>query len=185
MAHITEKNYIQGQNICLRPMKSDEFRLFYKWATKSDATPFWFGDQPPSYVVFKHDWPSYFFDGSKPELGRCFIISAGNQAIGQINYNEIDRNNHSTQLDILIANHKNMNKGYGTEAIDLLVDFLFNEMHVHLCWVDILSDNFRAHKAFQKAQFNPGREFYRSGKYWIRFQRFQPSHQIKPYFNKN
>ncbi len=183
MTFSKEREYIYGSRIYLRPMMAEEFSQFYKWATKSDATPYWFGDQPPSYFAFKHDWPAYYFDGSKPFLGRCFTIVADERPIGQINYNEIDPLTKSVQLDILIAKQKNMNKGYGSEAINLFVSYLFREMDLIYCWVDILADNVRAHKAFEKANFKRTKQFIRSEKTWCRYCKFHPSFHLNPTVN--
>jgi RimJ/RimL family protein N-acetyltransferase len=101
---------IQGNKVTLRPMTVEEIPLFFEWATQSDAAPYWYGelsgDQVPTFEEFLKDWKRYYFDGSEPDKGRCFMILIDDTAIGQINYNEIDRKNNSVDLDILIAEDK-------------------------------------------------------------------------------
>lgn len=155
---------IHGEKVLLRPMTIDEMPVFYTWATQSDATPFWYDDgKVPSYAEFFRDWKRYYFNGSKPEKGRCFIILVKDRAIGQINYNEINRNNNSVEIDIIIADDADKNHGYGTDALRTLTKYLFQNMGVKLCWIDALSSNIRARKAYEKAGFQVTKSFISQG----------------------
>jgi RimJ/RimL family protein N-acetyltransferase len=162
--------YIAGNRIRLRPLTLRERPRFFSWATRSDATPFWYGelygDDVPSYVVFKLEWPDYYFTGAKPQKGRCFAIEVGGKPIGQINYNEIHRYDRSAELDILIAHHQYQGKGYGTEAIQLLTHYLFTEMAVRRCRIEVISANPRAIRAYEKAGYQHTYTYIRAGIEW-------------------
>ncbi|MEM7510623.1 MAG: GNAT family N-acetyltransferase [Bacteroidota bacterium] len=162
---------LQGKFISLRPLRSEEFRLFYKWATHSDATSYWYqskpGDEIPSYMVFRHEWPSYYFLDDFPEKGRCFGIVLNEQLIGQVNYNEIQQADQSVSLDILLSNKNNMNKGYGSDALKTLTTYLFKTFPLKSCSAEIFGENTRAVQAFQKAGFQIQQEFERGGKSWV------------------
>jgi len=162
---------LEGKRITLRPMMLRERSQFFNWATRSDATPFWYGelygDEVPSYVVFKVEWPDYYFTGSHPQKGRCFVIERERVPIGQINYNSIDAVDHSTELDILIADHKNQGQGLGTEAIRLLTGYLFREMSVRRCRIEVISRNPRAIRAYEKAGYAYTYTYIREGIEWL------------------
>lgn len=158
---------LQGKKVKLRPMTVEEIPIFYKWATQSDATPFWYGDlrsnEVPTYEQFVEDWRIYYFDGSELEKGRCFAILVDDEAIGQINYNAINREDNSVELDIIIAQDTNKSKGYGSEALQTLSNYLFQEMNVQKCWIEAISDNPRAIAAYEKAGFKITRTFVDNG----------------------
>lgn len=145
---------MRGDKVTLRPFTENDPELFYHWATQSDATPFWYGklygDIVPSKEKFFSNWKSYYFDGSKPKLGRCFLILVKDIPIGQINYNKLDQN--STELDIVIGDSKNWGKGYGSDAMKTLTNYLFDE-GVREVWVFVLKRNPRAIKMYEKAGF--------------------------------
>jgi RimJ/RimL family protein N-acetyltransferase len=151
------KDTLHGQKVILRPMKKDEVQLFYRWATASDATHFWYGERYgakiPTIQEFLQDWKPHYFDDSNPELGRCFVIILDNTPIGQINYNYIEPENRRTEIDIMIADSKNWGSGYGPDAIMILVSYLFEKMDVLEVWVAAAKDNERAIKSYQKAGF--------------------------------
>lgn len=161
---------LQGEKVVLRPMTVEQIPIFYEWATQSDSTSFWYGelygDHIPTYEEFIRDWKRYYFDGSEPEKGRCFMIFVGNKAIGQVNYNEINRKNNSVELDIIIAEDIEKNKGYGSDALKTLAKYLFQNMNIQLCWIEVITKNPRAIRAYEKAGFKITKTFAKNGVEW-------------------
>mgnify|MGYP001794555042 CR=1 FL=1 len=152
-------------------MRFEERRQFFKWATKSAATPFWYGklygDEIPSYIVFKHEWPDYYFNDTRPLDGRCFSIILDGEAIGQINYNQIDPITRQVDLDILIASQENQGHGYGSDAIYTLTRYLFEEMGVSTCKIEVSPANPRAIKAYRKAGYEETDSFTQNDIPWL------------------
>ena len=161
---------LKGEHISLRPLSLKERPVFFRWATQSDATPYWYGelygDDVPSYVVFKLEWPDHYFDGSRPLAGRCFAILLADRPIGQINYNQVSRADMTVELDIIIARQADQGHGYGTEAIRLLTQYLFRDMQVRRCRIEVVSRNPRAYHAYLKAGFSPTYTYLRQGIEW-------------------
>ncbi|MEO1450244.1 MAG: GNAT family N-acetyltransferase [Bacteroidota bacterium] len=148
---------LAGERIRLRPLTLNERKLFFKWATHSDATPFWYGDlygdEVPSYSIFKLEWPDHYFLGNAPHMGRAYGIELNGRLIGEINYNEINEVDYSVSLDVIIAEKTYHNKGYGTEAIVLLTRFLFDQYEIRKSQIEVISKNPRAYRAFEKAGY--------------------------------
>lgn len=167
---VVEKMILEGEKVVLRPMTVEEIPIFYKWATQSDSTSFWYGelygDRIPTYEEFTRDWKRHFFDGSQPEKGRSFTILVGNKAIGQINYNEINRKNNSVELDIIIAEDIEKSKGHGSDALETLVKYLFQNMNIQLCEIEAVTQNVRAIRAYEKAGFKITKTFLKNGIEW-------------------
>ncbi|RMG66328.1 MAG: N-acetyltransferase [Bacteroidetes bacterium] len=161
---------LEGKHISLRPLTLKERPQFFRWATQSDATPYWYGelygDDIPSYVVFKLEWPDHYFDGTRPYKGRSFAILLADRAIGQINYNEVSDVDLTTELDILIAKSGDQGQGHGTDAIRTLTRYLFADMGVRRCRIEVVSRNPRAFRAYEKAGFHPTYTYLRQGIEW-------------------
>jgi RimJ/RimL family protein N-acetyltransferase len=160
----------EGEKVVLKPMTVEEIPIFYKWATQSDSTSFWYGelygDRIPTYEEFTQNWQIHFFDGSQPEKGRSFTIFVGNKAIGQINYNEINRKNNSVELDIIIAEDIEKSKGYGSDALKTLVKYLFQNMNIQICEIEAVTKNAGAIRAYEKAGFRITKTFIKNGVEW-------------------
>ena len=72
---VIEPARVRGEKTLLRPMRPEETELAYSWATRPEVEPFWGGrGYYHSLDAFTADWRSHYFDGSSPELGRCFAI---------------------------------------------------------------------------------------------------------------
>jgi RimJ/RimL family protein N-acetyltransferase len=152
---------IRGELVSLRPLTLEDKELFFQWATNSDATPFWYGDifnEPvPDRNKFFDDFPDYYFTGDEPLKGRSYaiVLNRTGEDIGQVNYqpDQYEKSGEAFDLDILIASKKNMEKGYGTRAISLLIDYLRRELGLKRFTVYTHPTNQRAIRSYEKAGF--------------------------------
>lgn len=146
---------IRGRKTRLRPMRADEAPLFYEWVTDPDVQPFWGGrGHYKSLEDFLEDhWVPHYFDGSKPDSGRCFTIEADGRPIGMIAYNRVDVFNRSTEIDVVIGDPAYRERGYGTDALRAFLAFLFDTVGLHRVWLGTYGHNARAQRAYEKAGF--------------------------------
>lgn len=160
---------LQGAKVTLEPMTKDEIPQFFYWATKS---PFWYGeysDEPiPTYEQFRDEWKDHYFDGSQPALGRSFAVVFNNRTVGQINYNEINRTDKSVDVDIIIYQEQDRGKGYGSDALRALCEYLFTEFGLKKIQLETAVKNERAIASYKKIGFkifdsyiSKGIEFFR------------------------
>jgi len=113
-----------------------------------------FADNPiPTWEEFDADYTNHYFDGTLPLKGQCFIIIHNEQEIGQINYNEIDLDSKSTELDIWLADRKFTGKGLGTEAVTILCNYLRQMYECYTIYIAPSRRNTNAVKSYKKAGF--------------------------------
>lgn len=86
-------------------------------------------------------------------LGRCFIIEVKGQAVGQINYNEVDQESKSVELDIWLSGSEQTGKGYGSAALQALCGYLKRKFGCKQFFIAPSRRNIRAVKAYEKAGF--------------------------------
>lgn len=152
-------NYIYGQAVRLRPAVLADRRQIFEAGARSELTDTLLGhpsqDHTPllSYEEFCDDYKLHYFDDSGPERGRCFVIEVDGQALGQVNYNEIDRTKDRTELDIWMFGEQHCGQGYGSEALGLLCDYLSRELDVDGFLILPSASNPRAIRAYEKAGF--------------------------------
>lgn len=153
-----DENRLTGNLVTLRPATIEDRLSIYEWLAHSDITAYMMG--PPTYPEHKiatwqefcDDYVSHYFSEEKPELGRCFIIMVGDEPIGQVNYNSIDKHNR-TELDIWMSCEANCGKGYGPDALETLCRYLFNKFGILECYIQPSARNPRAILAYEKAGF--------------------------------
>ena len=90
--------------------------------------------------------------------------------IGGCGINKIDWKNRVATVGIYIGDKDFRGKGYGTEAMGLLIDFVFKQMNMNRIQLFVFSFNERAIKSYEKSGFiEEGRmkqALYRNGKYY-------------------
>ncbi|MEO3944886.1 GNAT family protein [Gorillibacterium sp. CAU 1737] len=92
------------------------------------------------------------------------------ELIGTISASSIDRRNRNLMLGLSILDPDDRGKGYGTEAIERMLDFAFLELNMHRVYLGCFSFHSRAAKLYEKIGFHPegiNRQFlYRNGAYY-------------------
>jgi len=89
--------------------------------------------------------------------------------IGGCGLNRIDWKNRVAQVGIFIGLELFRGQGYGTDAMNVLVKFIFDEMNMNKARLEVFAFNPRAIRSYEKCGFvKEGvmrQELYREGKY--------------------
>ena len=92
--------------------------------------------------------------------------------IGTISLEQINTISRRATLGIFIGNKEYRNKGYGSEAIELILDYGFNYMNLNNIYLQLIECNDRAKRCYEKCGFKEfGRRRkceYVNGKYYDR-----------------
>jgi len=90
--------------------------------------------------------------------------------IGDCGINSVDWKNSVANAVIFIGNNAYRGKGYGTEAMQILMAFAFDQMNINKLRLNVYSFNERAIKSYEKCGFiREGvlrQEIFRDGKYY-------------------
>jgi len=81
------------------------------------------------------------------------IDLAKDELIGNCGFMEIDHVNQTAETGIFIGNKNYWGKGYGTEALSLLVDYGFKALNFHNIMLKVYEFNKRAKRAYEKVGF--------------------------------
>lgn len=73
--------------------------------------------------------------------------------IGFVALHSIEWNNGAAMLSIGIGEPAYRGKGYGTDAIQIILRYAFAELNLHRIGLDVISNNIRAIQAYKKAGF--------------------------------
>ncbi|EFC91259.1 GCN5-related N-acetyltransferase [Dethiosulfovibrio peptidovorans DSM 11002] len=89
--------------------------------------------------------------------------------IGQIDFHVIDWKNRSARIALVVGTPGNRGKGYGSEALNTLVDYGFRFMNLHRMDLLVREDNLSARRCYEKCGFvEEGRmreAIFRDGRY--------------------
>lgn len=73
--------------------------------------------------------------------------------IGGCGVNRMDSKNRAAQVGIFIGDREYLGKGYGTDAMKVLMEFLFEEYNVNKVKLNVFDYNKRAIKSYEKCGF--------------------------------
>lgn len=76
-----------------------------------------------------------------------------NELIGNCGFTNLDNINQTSEVGLFIGNKTYWNKGYGTEALTLLMDYGFKALNLHNISLRVFSFNERAIKSYEKIGF--------------------------------
>lgn len=161
--------------LSFKPLFPEDRDWFYTIATRSDATPFRYGElygtEIPSREAFFEDWKDVYFTDEEPLAGRCYAIEVEGRRIGMIAHGEVNEIDSSTVLDILIADRRDTSQGYGSRSLSRFAAYLYSTLGVMRCRISVPSTNTRAIEACRKAGFALRSEHNQMIRPWQIFER--------------
>jgi RimJ/RimL family protein N-acetyltransferase len=164
------KLVLKGERITLRDKRLADAANDYRW--KSDVELAYLDATLPVLVDF-----SAYLAGYVMELdyfacqGTHFAIETiEGKHIGNCMYYHLDKQKQEAELGILIGERDYWDKGYGSEAVAILVDYIFRENNLNRIYLHTIKNNSRAQRCFQKCHFVPCGNSSRDGYHFIEME---------------
>jgi RimJ/RimL family protein N-acetyltransferase len=118
------------------------------WATAGDIR-FWPVAASTVARWFNDDLPAM-----DPQRDGVFAVDLlDGSHIGMVDYRDVDTVARSATIGITIGEKNLWGQGYGTEALRLLIGYLFNHLNLHRVQLDTWSGNERALRSFARVGF--------------------------------
>ena len=95
-----------------------------------------------------------FLSNLSKEHNYSIIDLETEKLIGISGFLDVDHMNQTSEAGIFIGNKHFWNKGYGTEALSLLIDYGFKALNLHNIMLKVYEFNKRAIKCYEKIGFN-------------------------------
>lgn len=162
---------ILGENVYLSPATFEDVEAYTKWMNDFNITDYT-GVSSNVYSLEKErEWleEKLKYSSNKDMLFDIVAID-GDRLLGNISLIGINYIDRKANLGILIGENDDRSKGYGTEAIRLLLDFAFNYLNLNNVGLSLIECNNRAKRCYEKAGFKEfGRRrkvIFVNGKYY-------------------
>ncbi len=158
----------ESERLRLRKLSEDDISVLHKWNNDFEVMHF---------SNFNIDTSTLQETGSRIKsklestTSKSYVIEdkVTEKPIGTIGLVLINNNHRNAMLGIEIGEKDYWSKGYGREAIRLLLDYVFLEMNLHRVYLGVFSFNERAIKLYEKLGFQhegKSREgIFRNGKW--------------------
>lgn len=160
----------EGKLVKLRELKSEDIHLAYEFMNDQDVVmylnpgipyPMTLEKEKAWFEAQKNNNDTYSFSIETLEEGLY---------IGGCGINNYDWKNGTATVGIFIGNREYKSKGYGTDAMAVLLDFIFKQTNINRVQLYVYSFNERAIKSYRKNGFvEEGRlrqRIFRNGRYY-------------------
>ncbi|WIM05116.1 MAG: GNAT family N-acetyltransferase [Candidatus Nitricoxidivorans perseverans] len=145
--------FLVGEKVYLRGLEETDLDgPYFQWLNDQDS------DEFTTHAL----WPNSrckmqsFFDkvsDSTRDLVLAIVEKATDRHVGNIGLHEINWIHRKATLAILIGEADSRGKGFGTEAVDLLVAHAFGRLNLHRVELGVRADNMAAIRAYANAGF--------------------------------
>ena len=169
MPELERRPILRGRRTFLRPAEREDIPTFLAWLADADVGE-GLGSRAPWSRVAEEGW----LDELQQQQGKTtwhFVICLreDERPIGFCALHSMDHINGSTELGIGIGERAQWDKGYGTEAMGVLVDFAFGQLRLHRVFLHVFDFNARAIHVYERVGFRhegtARGAFYRHGRH--------------------
>jgi RimJ/RimL family protein N-acetyltransferase len=142
-----------GSKVRLREKKLSDARRDYQWQTdpelaRLDAAPV----LAMSFSIYLLDYATTLHH-SRYNRYPLAVETLDGRHIGNCTCYDIDEKKGEAQIGIMIGDRDYWDRGYGTDAVNTMVDHVFQTTSLHRLYLKTLDWNKRAQKCFTKCGF--------------------------------
>jgi RimJ/RimL family protein N-acetyltransferase len=145
------KKLFDGQNLYLRTITTQDADTYYESLLDSDINRL-----TGTQRIFNKDFIYKYIESKTnayPELLLFILLKENDEVIGDIQLNDIDLINRRANIRLSINSETHQGKGYGKEAMVLVMEYGFGIMNLHRIDLEVYSFNKNAIKAYEKIGF--------------------------------
>lgn len=146
---------INGEKVKIREKRLSDARDDYQWFRDLELSQL--DAAQPLNMSFSQFFTEFTAELRYPSLTRrrYGVDTFDGEHIGNCSYYNIDVRRGETEVGIMLGNRDYWSKGYGTDTIQTLIKYIFEQTNFTRLYLKTLDWNIRAQKCFQKCGFIP------------------------------
>jgi RimJ/RimL family protein N-acetyltransferase len=147
----TPVRFLEGERVYLRPIGQDDTELYFQMLFHKEVRRL-----TGTQKSFTREQISRYIEGKSHDSTSLLLLIAlkdTDEVIGDIALQSIDGMNRNANVRIAITEEKHQGKGYGSEALLLMLDYGFGIVNLHRIELNVFSYNERAIRTYEKLGF--------------------------------
>ncbi|PZM84978.1 hypothetical protein DLH72_02580 [Candidatus Gracilibacteria bacterium] len=141
-----------GERVSLVVPEREDAKVWYK--QMNDIENQVFLNQRGKIFLLEQEYD--YYDSLKNQINRRMfgiMVKETGKIIGNLSLFDISEINRNAVLGVLLGDKTEQNKGYGTEALNLILKYGFEVLGLHKIKLEVLATNSRAKKVYEKVGF--------------------------------
>lgn len=144
---------ITGRLVDLRAVEPSDVDVLATWLNDPDVMVYW--GRPGNTVSVPEVEARERAEAARGNSRKYMIQTKDGQAIGQIDYYDLDWQNRGAWVSIMVGEQAYWSGGYGTDAMRALLGYLFRQLDLHRVALTVHESNIRAQRSYRKNGFEP------------------------------
>ena len=144
---------LKGQNIFLRALEPEDLDFIYRIENNEDIWHLSHAQTPYSRFLIKQYLENAHQDIYEAKQLRLVISNYKDAALGLIDIFDFDFKNRRAGIGIVIDQEENRGKGFGREALELLLNYCFSKLEIHQLYCNVAEDNKTSLRLFEVVGF--------------------------------
>jgi RimJ/RimL family protein N-acetyltransferase len=164
--------FLKGDYINLRPLHlNDANERYLKWINDPEVTR----GMATGYFPTSAEQLTDYVKGSLNDKNTIFLAmcDVNDEHVGNVKLDRIDWIAGTCELGIIIGEASARGKGYGREAMNLLIDFAFNELNLRKISLAVFENNPHAKHLYESLGFKQEGVFvkhvFKEGRLWDKY----------------
>ena len=145
---------LTGQKVSLGPLRKDLLPLYHRWLNDLEVIRTLNIGIRPRRLESEEAWYEDTLEDSS-EVSFTVYDRESLQPIGITDLHRISQIDQRSEFGIHIGDKEHWDRGYGTEATALTLDYGFNALNLHTILLRVFSYNERAIKVYERVGFKP------------------------------
>lgn len=141
---------LMGDRIYLSPRNTEDVEIFTQWMNDFQVTDY---TGRSGEIVTLEGEREYLQEHINDEASFVIVTLEDNKMIGTVALEKINHLKRTATLGIFIGDDEYRSKGYGAEAIGLILDYGFNYLNLNNIELALMEFNERAYKCYKKVGF--------------------------------
>ncbi|MDF9847429.1 MULTISPECIES: GNAT family protein [unclassified Paenibacillus] len=142
---------LTGERVYLRPLNREDAEVYYHM---------FFGEETRRLTgtqkhINKEQISAYIDRKAGDDSGVLLLIALkeNDEVIGDIAIQDMDRGNRTANLRLAIGEERHQNRGYGREALLLMLEYGFGILNLHRIELEVYTFNSRAEHVYESVGF--------------------------------
>ena len=145
---------LKGKNIYLRALESEDLEFLYQlennesvWEVSNTTAPY------SKFILKQYLENSYkdIFEAKQLRLVIC--VSGSDKPIGCVDLFDFVPKHKRVGVGIIISSKQDLQKGYASEALNMICNYVFTHLNLHQVYANITEDNQPSISLFENAKF--------------------------------
>jgi len=142
---------VVGEKCYLSPMSSEDAAIYTRWFNDLEVQKNLLIPLPIITVESEREWLAAV--AKRNDVLFAVIDKGSDTLIGNVGFHNLDQTNRCAEFGIVIGEKEFWNRGYGSEATRLTLDYGFNVLNLHNVMLRVFAYNDRGLACYRKCGF--------------------------------